>query len=345
MKKGNLNLDKIIDFNKWQKLQDSLALVTKMAIITVDYKGNPVSKHSGCHKFCESVRANSQMVKYCQKCDSRGGLEAVRLNEPYIYLCHYNIVDVAMPIIIDGRYIGAIMAGQVKLSDDNSTDLLEKIVTTSHKSLAEETLNDLKVHYDALPVLSYDEVKNIANMLFSLSSYLIEEALDKNLLLEMYQNSIKNEIKVDSNIFSGYSIQNIENVKREISNVMIDVYTDGKTYNNEKMSKVNSTIKPAIDYIYENKSENVSVEKMANICHISPSYFSRLFSKEMGDNFSKYISRLKIEWSKSMLEETDISVNQISEELGFNEAGYFIKIFRKYEGVTPSVYRKYYKDK
>ncbi|MBO3444867.1 PocR ligand-binding domain-containing protein [Clostridium sp. CCUG 7971] len=345
MKKGNLNLDKIIDFNKWQKLQDSLALVTKMSMITVDYKGKPVSKHSECHKFCESVRANNQMAKYCQKCDSRGGLEAVRLNEPYIYLCHYNIVDVAIPIIIDGRYIGAIMAGQVKLSDDNATELLEKIVTTSHKSLAEETLNDLKVYYDALPVLSYDEVKNIANMLFSLSSYLIEEALDKNLLLEMYQNSIKNETKVDSNIFSGYSIQNIENVKREISNVMIDAYTDRKTYSNEKMSRISSTIKPAINYIYENKSENVSVEKMAKICHISPSYFSRLFSKEMGDNFSNYISRLKIEWSKSMLEETEISVNQISEELGFNEAGYFIKIFRKYEGITPSVYRKYYKDK
>ena len=38
----------------------------------------------------------------------------VRSNEPYIYLCHYNIVDVAVPIIIDGRYMGAIMAGTVK---------------------------------------------------------------------------------------------------------------------------------------------------------------------------------------------------------------------------------------
>ncbi|WP_369294406.1 PocR ligand-binding domain-containing protein, partial [Escherichia coli] len=45
------NLDKIIDLEKWHTLQDSLALVTKMAIITVDYKGIPVTKHSYCQPF------------------------------------------------------------------------------------------------------------------------------------------------------------------------------------------------------------------------------------------------------------------------------------------------------
>ncbi|WP_252233382.1 PocR ligand-binding domain-containing protein, partial [Clostridium sp. DSM 1985] len=87
MIKDNLNLNKVIDLEKWVNLQESLAVVTKVAIIIVDYKGNPITKHSGCHRFCKAVRANPELVKYCQKCDSRGGLEAVRLNEPYIYLC------------------------------------------------------------------------------------------------------------------------------------------------------------------------------------------------------------------------------------------------------------------
>ncbi|WP_330360102.1 helix-turn-helix transcriptional regulator [Terrisporobacter glycolicus] len=99
-----------------------------------------------------------------------------------------------------------------------------------------------------------------------------------------------------------------------------------------------------MDYIYKNKSENITVEGMAKICHISQSYFSRLFSKEMGDSFSNYISKLKINWAKELLEDSDMSVSQVSDELGFNEPGYFIKIFKKYEGVTPSVYRKYYKN-
>lgn len=339
MKKEKINLDKVIDFKKWQTLQDNLSLVTNMAIITVDYKGNPISKHSKCSKFCESVRNHPQMVKYCQKCDSRGGLEAVRSNEPYIYLCHYNIVDVAVPIIIDGRYMGAIMAGQVKLSD-NSTEDMEKIVDTSNNSVSIEVLEEFKEYYEQLPLLTYKEVQNIANMLSSLCNYLVEEALDKNLILEMYKKSIGNNKELDEDFFQGYSVDNIEKLKKGISNAVIDAYIS--QYECDK--KVSSTLKPAIDYIYKNKSENITVEGMAKICHISQSYFSRLFSKEMGDSFSNYISKLKINWAKELLEDSDMSVSQVSDELGFNEPGYFIKIFKKYEGVTPSVYRKYYKN-
>lgn len=343
MRNENLNLSKIIDFKKWQKLQDSIALVTRAAVITVDYKGKPVTKHSSCHKFCEAVRSDSDMVKYCEKCDSRGGLEAVRLNEPYIYLCHYNIVDVAIPIIIDDKYIGAIMAGQVKLSDSNATDLLEQIVTTSNKSLTNKKLKDLKEYYEELPVLSFDEVKELANMLNNLCRYLVEEALEKNLILEMYEKSIKSEAEIASTTLPGYPIKNIEKVKKEISNAIINAYIVEKSSADGREVSISTTLKPAIDYIYNNKSENISAEKMANVCHVSPSYFSRLFAKKIGENFSTYLGKLKIEWAKNLLEETDMHINEISEELGFSESGYFIKIFKKYEGVTPSLYRKYCK--
>ena len=343
MRNESLSLNKIIDSNKWNNLQDYISIVTKMAIVIVDYKGNPVTKHSGCHKFCKRVRANSNLAKHCQKCDSRGGLEAVRLNKPYMYLCHYNIVDVAIPIIIDGKYIGAIMAGQVKLSDSNSCDDLEQILNISNKSLDEYNTEILKEYYEELPILSYSEVKNISNMLFYLSNYIVEEALDKNLILEMYEKSIKNESEINSKMFKGYSIRNIKNVQKEISNAIINSYITENQDNDFDKISVSKTLRPAIEYIYKNKSENISMEKMANLCHVSPSYFSRLFSKEIGENFSSYISKLKIKWAKSILEETDMPINEISEELGFSEAGYFIKIFKKYEGVTPFFYRKQFR--
>ncbi|MGL5086563.1 MAG: PocR ligand-binding domain-containing protein [Clostridium sp.] len=343
MKNENISLSKIIDFKKWQKLQDSIALLTKAAIITVDYKGKPVTKHSSCHRFCEAVRGDSELVKYCEKCDSRGGLEAVRLNEPYVYLCHFNIVDVAIPIIIDDKYIGAIMAGQVKLSDDNATELLEKIATTPKKLLESKDVADLKEYYDELPILSFDEVKEFANMLNNLCSYLVDEALEKNLILEMYEKSIKGDREITTSTLPGYPIKNIEKVKKEISNAIINAYIVEEAPTDGAKISVSTTLKPAIDYIYNNKSENISAEKMANICHVSPSYFSRLFTKETGENFSTYLSKLKTEWAKNLLEQTDMHINEISEELGFSETGYFIKIFKKYEGVTPSLYRKYYK--
>ena len=345
MIKENFNLGKVIDLEKWDKLQDALTLATNMAIIVVDYKGNPVTKHSGCHRFCKEVRKDPELVKYCKKCDSRGGLEAVRLNEPYIYLCHYNIVDLAIPIMIDGKYIGAIMAGQVKLSDVDDSDILEQIVVIKKNSIYKKALENFKEYYNELPTLSYEDVKKIANMMFSLCNYLVEEALEKNLISEMYKKTIKNQHKIDSNELEGYTLKNIEHAKKEMSNAIIDAYIEEKGLSSHKDIKVGTTLKTAIEYIYAHKSENVKLDKMAKLCHISPSYFSRLFTKETGDNFSNYVSKLKIEWAKSLLEESDMYINEISDELGFNEVGYFIKRFKKYEGVTPFLYRKYCKKK
>ena len=345
MIKENLNLSKVIDLEKWDKLQEYLSVVTKVAMIVVDYKGNPVTRHSGCHKFCNAVRNDETLVKYCQKCDSRGGLEAVRLNKPYIYLCHYNIVDIAIPIIIDGKYIGAIMAGQVKLSDKNADDILEQIVVPSKNSVSKKALDEFKEYYDELPVLSYKEVEEIANMLFSLSSYLIDEALEKNLISEMYQKTIKSDSVKDQTNLQGYTLKNIENAKKEISNAIINAYVKEESDDNYFDKNISATLKPALEYIFEHKSENITADKMSKLCHISPSYFSRLFIKETGENFSTYVSKLKIEWAKKILEDTDMHINEISDELGFSECGYFIKTFKKYEGITPFLYKKYCKNR
>lgn len=345
MLKENFSLNKLIDLEKWADLQDSLSAVAKVAVIIVDYKGNPLTKHSGCNRFCEAVRANKELVKYCQKCDSRGGLEAVRLNEPYIYLCHFNIIDIAIPIMVDEKYIGAVMAGQVKLSDADASDMLEQIVVTPKNSEALNVLVELKEYYDELPVLSYEEVKKIANMLFSLCNYLVQEAMEKNLISEMYKNVSKSEAEVVSDTLVGYTLKNIEHAKKEMSNAIISAYIDENTLGDEKKISVTNVLKPAIEYIYKHKNENIKLEKMAKLCHISPSYFSRLFTKETGENFSIYASKLKIQWAKNLLEETDMTINEVSEELGFGESGYFIKTFKKYEGITPFLYRKYCKKK
>lgn len=336
MKSEQLNLKKIIDLKKWQSLQDSLSLVTKLAIITVDYKGIPVSNHSFCSEFCASVRNNPKLSSYCQKCDSRGGLEAARINKPYIYLCHYNIVDIAIPIIIDDKYIGSIMAGQIKLNDKKDEEPLEKILSVS-ENINSDNLNDL---YSKLPILSYKEVLNISDMLFKLCNYIVEESLDKSFIFEMYEKEILNRNLPNTDLnLSNFNENNIKNLKDKLSLAITDSHINHLSFNDDFLSK--SILKPAIDYIHKHKNENVSLEKAAKLCHISTSYFSRMFKKEVGQNFSSYISSLKIAWAKDLISSTNMTISEISDNLGFNECGYFIKIFKKYEGLTPYLYRKY----
>jgi ligand-binding sensor protein/AraC-like DNA-binding protein len=336
-----LQLNKILDLQKWKRLQDSLASVTKLAILTVDYKGNPVTSHSSCQSFCNSVRKDPELLPYCQKCDSRGGLEAVRLNEPYIYLCHFNIIDIAIPITIDGKYIGAVMAGQVKLSDSDKSRGLEQIVVSQDPHMHETKLEELRASYDQLPVMTYEEIATISNMLSLLCNYIVEEALDKNLLIEMFSQSSGSDQHGKLNlsaILPGYSIRNIESIKREMTNAIADAYLSSSP---EEREITNPVLQPALDYIHTHKSEQVTLKQAAELCHLSPSYFSRLFAKETSENFTVYLARLKVKWAKKLLEATDMPISQISDELGFNESGYFIKTFKKYEDITPAVYRKY----
>ncbi|WP_411551917.1 PocR ligand-binding domain-containing protein [Paenibacillus lautus] len=342
MSKSRFDLEEIIDLEKWEKLQDSLSLVTKMAILTVDYKGVPVTKHSYCQPFCQGVRQDGHLSQYCQKCDARAGIEAVRQNKPYIYLCHFNIIDIAIPIIIDNQYLGAIMAGQLKLREPDAP-MLEQIVSRPPNVESNRKFKELEGDYNALPVLSYEEVTRCVDLLLQLSTYIVEEAIQKFTTVDMYKKVLTSNmdapVSVETLSESDRAVRSIQSIQQELSGALIDT----KLKNGAgRFASSNPVLQPAFDYIFAHKHENFSLKEMAKLCHISPSYFSRIFTKETGENFSVFIARLKIEWAKRLLESTDSPIHQVSDDLGFCDTGYFIKTFKKFENLTPAVYRNMY---
>lgn len=336
MANSSYQLGKILNLERWQKLQDSIATVTGLAIVTVDYKGTPITAHSSRCAFCDYVRNHPDLHRLCQKCDSRGGLEAVRMSQPYIYICHCNIIDIAIPIITDDQYIGAVMAGEIKLSDSPDEHTLEKITNTSSEHLLDDP--EIRKLYDAIPVTSYRQLSASVQMLSDLCNYLVEEATNKNVILEMYKKiSASEHLLADS---TGLSPNMVKNIRYELSNALTSAYLD-PSWN--LVSCHNKTLQPAFDYLYEHRNTMLSQKDAAALCHISPGHFSRLFLKETKENYSVFCVRQKIEWAKQLLSKTDLPIAQISDEFGFNEPSYFIKVFRKYEGITPAHFRKHSK--
>lgn len=96
----------------------------------------------------------------------------------------------------------------------------------------------------------------------------------------------------------------------------------------------------ALQYIDKNLTRNLTLERVADYMNISPHYFSKLFKSEVGENFIDYVTSKKVERAKEMIKETDIPLNTIAFDLGFNEANYFSKVFKKISGMTPSQFRK-----
>ncbi len=101
-------------------------------------------------------------------------------------------------------------------------------------------------------------------------------------------------------------------------------------------------INRACNFIADNCNRNLTLEEVAHNVHLSPFYFSKVFKKEKGCNFVDFLTRTRVERSKKLLRDPDLSVVRIAQESGYQDASYFCKVFRHEEGMTPNEYRKKY---
>ncbi len=101
-------------------------------------------------------------------------------------------------------------------------------------------------------------------------------------------------------------------------------------------------VKRAQSYIEEHFADRLSLEIVAGEVQLSPAYLSALFKKELGTNFSDYVTEFRIEKAKVMLKRTGMNVNEIAYKTGFADARYFSRVFKEKVGIKPSEYRKIY---
>lgn len=99
-------------------------------------------------------------------------------------------------------------------------------------------------------------------------------------------------------------------------------------------------VNKAISNLHENyRDPGTNLESVANDIAVNPSYLSRIFHKETGQHFSTYLTSLRMNYAKIQLSSTKESISVIAEKCGYNSSKYFINIFKKTEGLTPSAYR------
>ncbi|MCD8022960.1 MAG: response regulator [Lachnospiraceae bacterium] len=111
------------------------------------------------------------------------------------------------------------------------------------------------------------------------------------------------------------------------------------TIHNYRESQSNSVVKKAKHYIQENYSHDISLDDVSRAVNISPYYFSKVFKEESGENFIEYLTRIRIEKAKELLEKPELSVKAISSMCGYADPNYFSRSFKKQTDMTPREYR------
>jgi AraC-like DNA-binding protein len=95
----------------------------------------------------------------------------------------------------------------------------------------------------------------------------------------------------------------------------------------------------AKEYIHKHHTEDISLGQVAKAVNTSTFYFCKMFKKVTGINFTDYLSRLRIEKSKSLLLDRNLRVSEIAFEVGFQSLTHFNRVFKKLLGQSPTEYR------
>jgi AraC-like DNA-binding protein len=176
--------------------------------------------------------------------------------------------------------------------------------------------------------LSYDNLNQIFNQLLAnVIHYLISNHIIPDDLF-----------KSDKTLYQQLSrLETIQDVHRWFADVLVTIIEWVET----EQDSENHNIKRIHEYIHHHFRSDIEIGSVAEYAGISYSHLRRIFARRFGTNIYNYINTLRVEEAKTLLKSTDLSIEEIALQVGYNNNQSFNRFFKKYEGITPGSYRNH----
>lgn len=122
---------------------------------------------------------------------------------------------------------------------------------------------------------------------------------------------------------------------KEIYKRICDYVRENRTSHSERL------LQQIQDYIHKNYANNMlSLSLIAEEMNVTPQYLSTFYKKLTGENLSDAIAKIRLEHAKELLKQEDLTISQIAKKIGYSNDVGLIRLFKKYEGITPGSYRR-----
>ncbi|MBD5393163.1 MAG: response regulator [Lachnospiraceae bacterium] len=238
----------------------------------------------------------------------------------------------------------------------------------------------LRMHYGLNQIIYSEQVEEGNTAGFSVQFKEIRENLEKSFVamdIELMKEQINRFFAHPQSILcSTDSMQFIRDIETRFSEIygmvtkevntdiirkkiarQLHIRADFKSYQEELIVQLSShmedmtrtvseknakPIRQIYAYIEQHYAEHLSLESVAGLVNLNPVYLSNLFKKESGQNFTEYLTDYRMKKAKEFLKNGDMNINEIADALGYTDARYFSKVFKKEVGVKPTDYRKIY---
>ncbi|WP_413376539.1 response regulator [Alkalihalobacillus sp. 1P02AB] len=164
----------------------------------------------------------------------------------------------------------------------------------------------------------------------------------KSVLLEFFfqlKNKLLISMEYNQYIQMTYQIIYIQS-RQEAMKIIDQCFQLLDQESSQESAEFSPIIHTIVTYVHQNYAEDMSLKTLGNSFHINPIYLGQLFQKEVNSSFTKYLNKLRIERAKKLLMNSYEKAGHIGKKVGYTDATYFYKQFKKFEHMTPSEWRK-----
>lgn len=334
--KGSSDFDILHLFGKdiLDDIQKRLAKVTHLGFVTVNYRGEPITECTEFCDFCKCFRNNEELQKNCSVSDAMSSIQAAITEKPCIYLCPCGLIEIAIPIIVNGSYLGGFLCGQARCS--NPPDDILKMKPSSDLDVFHNALMEANCYLEELPIFPYERMTDIAELVSMIITMLCENKIQQ----------LKKETELKHQL-SRIHFQQVQTIhfSRLLQNAD---YLESKQYISDMLIEIYQLYARDSDLLINTFSD--LIESVA--CTVCPAHFSeiqKLYPLPTGDIMNQnavkcwllqimdFIMRKLAEMQYPILKnifpyinqhiEESINLSQIVKECNISQ-GYLSKLFR-----------------
>lgn len=172
-----------------EDIQEKVSKATGLAFVTVDYRGEPITKMTSFTEFCNEIRKKDDGACGCKSSDAFGGIQAAITKKNCVYFCPCGLFEIAIPIIVRGHYLGAFIGGQVRCTDaPPGVTKLENVIENSKKYKEDRYMQEL---FNSIPIYNYEKFISVAELVVLILNQLGE----KQAYRVIQNNSLKKELQ------------------------------------------------------------------------------------------------------------------------------------------------------
>ncbi|WP_106765829.1 response regulator [Paenibacillus faecalis] len=217
--------------------------------------------------------------------------------------------------------------GAVSLHDQEEINV-EEMLQEINRDVDRKDYSAVRVHFERLAILlqANEQVSSIY------LKYICMEIVKK--LITSSPN--RNSANFKKNLELVYNTNRLNDLIALMISILEENECSGKAGDDSKRK----VIAEVIHMIETEYYRDISVEEIAERVYLSPNYLSHLFKKQAGVSIIKYITSVRMERAKDLLQNTNKKIADISEETGYRNVAYFCSLFKTYFGIAPTQFRE-----